>query len=87
MSRWTTFISWQYRMVSTRIRMYSLRMISTVLDCRFCETVLLTDCFVEFPSFHVLENQDDAVIFLKDFVNIDDVWVIQSDQHLNLVFG
>ena len=51
------------------------------------DAVLLPDVVVELSALHVLQNEDNAVLLLKYLVDIDDVGVVQSHQHLHLVLG
>lgn len=51
------------------------------------DAVSLPDVIVQLSALHVLEYEDDAILLLEDFVDVDDVGVIESDQHLYLILG
>ena len=58
-----------------------------VLDLGLGEAGPLPDRLVQLPSRHKLQNKHNAVILLKNFVDVDDIGMVESDQHLDLVFG
>lgn len=56
-------------------------------DLLLSDAVLLADVVVELAALHVLEDEDDAVLLLEDLVDVNDVGVVEADEHLDLVLG
>ena len=51
------------------------------------DAVLLPDEVIELSALHILQDKDDAVLLLEDFVDIDDIGMIEAHQHLHLILG
>lgn len=47
----------------------------------------MADLVVQLSSGHEVEDEDDAVLLLVHFVDVDDAGVVQSDKHVHLVAG
>lgn len=67
--------------------MYYLPVSTNILDLRFCEGGPLTNSVIQLSSAHVLQNQHYVLVLFKHFVDVNDVGVVQTDQHLDLVLG
>lgn len=58
-----------------------------VPDLLFSDAVLLADEVIQLSALHVLQYKDDAVLFLKHLVDIDDIGVVEAHQHLHFILG
>jgi hypothetical protein len=50
---------------------------SEVPDLLLGDAFLLADVVIEFPSLHILEDEDDAVLLFEDLVDVYNVGVVQ----------
>lgn len=51
------------------------------------DAVPLADVIIQFSALHVLQDQNNAILLLKDLVNVDNVRVVESHQHLYFILG
>lgn len=51
------------------------------------DAVSLPDVIIQLSALHVLQDQNYAILLLKDLVNVDDVRVVEPHQHLYLVLS
>jgi len=51
------------------------------------ERVLFDDLCEQLLAFEVLGDQEEAVLDLVEFVELEDVRVVEMDQHVNLFLG
>ena len=47
----------------------------------------MADHIVQLPTHHVLQNQSYCVLVFVDVENVDNAGMVQSDEHVDLVFG
>lgn len=63
-------------------------MIDTVVpNLLLSDALLLPHVVVQLPALHVLKDEDNAVVLFEYFIDVDDVGVVQSHQHLYLILG
>ena len=58
-----------------------------VSDLTLRKPFFLADLVVELSSGHVVNDEDNAILFLVDLVDVDDAGVVKEDKHVDLVAG
>lgn len=67
---------------------YSIYEASNIIpNLSFRQSFSLADLVIEFPASHVVQDENDAVLFLVDFVDVDDAGVVEADEHVDLMPG
>lgn len=47
----------------------------------------MTNSFIELSTLHELENKYNTVFLFEDLIDVDDVGMVKSYEHLYLIFG
>lgn len=54
-------------------------------DLLLSEAFALADLVIELATRHIIQDKDNAVLLLIDFVDVDDAGMVQPHQHLQFV--